>query len=119
MSQRFDPLEFLTVAGALAAQSGEAEIRTAVGRVYYALFLLARERLGGAPSGSVHQQVIGSLRARSGYRIVADELDRLRRLRVVADYEMMPPRPADRNWRANWLSAQALAARILPRLQAL
>jgi len=59
MSQRFDPLEFLTVAATLAALSGEA------------------------------------------------------------DYEMMPPRPADRNWRANWLSAQALAARIPPRLQAL
>lgn len=119
MSQAFDPLASLAVAHTLGTQGREAEFRTAVGGTCYALFLLARDKLKAGASGSVRQQVIGSLRRRPGYRHVAYELDLLRRLRVVADYETVPVRPADRNWRANWRSAQALAARILPRLQAL
>ena len=43
MTERFDPLAFLVLARELAGEGkDEAKLRTAVGRAYYALFLIAR-----------------------------------------------------------------------------
>lgn len=115
----FDPLAFLRVARELALPEGEeAKLRTAVGRTYYALFLIARERTGTRGRKNVHQRVINALRRRRAYRSTADQLDALRRLRVVADYQLLPENPADRDWTRNWSRAQALVDRVLPRLQA-
>lgn len=119
MNQAFDPLDFLAVARSLAANQREAELRTAVGRAYYALFLLARDKLAVSGGPNVHQRVITQLRGRPGYRAAADQLDALRRLRVVADYEPLPTDAARRNWEANWARADVLAGRLLGRLQTL
>lgn len=115
----FDPLAFLTVARELALlDREEARLRTAIGRAYYALFLIARERTGIRRRRNVHQRVIDAVRGRRGYRSTADQLDTLRRLRVVADYQLLPENSADRDWTRNWSRAQALVNRILPRLRA-
>lgn len=114
----FDPLAFLTVARELVLlDKAEARLRTAVGRAYYALFLIARERTGIRGRRDVHKRVISAVRRRRGYRSTADQLDALRRLRVVADYQLLPEDPADRDWTGNWSRVQALVNRILPRLQ--
>jgi hypothetical protein len=108
---------FLIVARELALPDREeAKLRTAVGRAYYALFLIARERTGTRGRKNVHQQVLNALRRRRAYRSTADQLDALRRLRVVADYQLLPEDSADRDWTHNWSRAQALVNRILPRL---
>lgn len=119
MIMAFDSLGFLRLARNLADRDGdEAEFRTALGRAYYALFLIAREKTAISGRRNVHNRVINALRQRRTYRVAADQLDVLRRLRVVADYELLPVDQDQRDWRSNWARAQALVDRILPRLQA-
>lgn len=86
----FDPLAFLDVAQRLASD-GEAEMRTCVGRAYYALFLRARDGLEAAGlmkpfcDGRDHREVIITLR-RNKRGTPGNKLDRLRELRAKADY---------------------------------
>lgn len=66
----FDPLNLLKLAQDLANIGGEAEFRTAVGRAYYSLFLLAREKTGAYPAkkdDSAHALVINAVRKRQGF----------------------------------------------------
>lgn len=72
---------------------GDAKFRVAVSRAYYAAHWIARQRLetdvGRIPKDRVHDRVI-ELFKNSGDRTrvkVADDLSRLRRQRVEADYE--------------------------------
>lgn len=117
MIQPFNPLAFLNLARELANRDDdEARLRTAVGRAYYALFLVGREKTGIRGRRDVHNKVIKAVKQRPGYRSTADELGALRRLRTVADYDLFPGDPADRNWTHNWSRAQALVDRVLPRL---
>ena len=118
MVSPLDPQEFLRVADFLGAQGNQqAELRTAVGRTYYALFLLARAKAHVRSGDQIHHLVITELKKIPGYRPVGEQLDRLRRLRVVADYQMLPSDPHYRDWNQNWAMAQAIARRILPRLR--
>ncbi|MBI3801373.1 MAG: hypothetical protein HY268_30920 [Deltaproteobacteria bacterium] len=117
MPEPLDPLTFLRVAQELARQRDEAALRTAIGRAYYALFLVARDKTGVTSTRAVHTEVIRAVRKRPGYRAVADQFDALRRLRVVADYQLLPDDPALRDWPSNWVKAQALINHILPKLQ--
>ena len=119
MQQPFEPLEFLNLAHDLANQGEEARFRTAINRAYYALFLIAREKTGVKGKRQVHRETINRVKRRSGYRTAGDQLDRLFRLRVTADYELLPNAPSDRDWVHNWSDARAIIARILPKLQAL
>ena len=87
----FNPLDFLTLAQTTVSDK-EAEIRTAISRAYYGLFLKARDHLSAAgylvPSGSGddHGAVIFALR--SHRRVLAgDRFHRLRDLRTIADYD--------------------------------
>ena len=116
-SQPFDPLEFLDLARSLGQTSNdEASLRTAVGRVYYALFLVARSRIATTVIGkAVHAEVIKHVKQRD--RSAGDQLATLRRFRNVADYELMPLRATDRNWRQSWSTVDRIAQHILPRLQ--
>lgn len=90
----FDPLKFLTLAEQLAVNAGvdEAHYRSAVSRAYYALFLLARQRLEATgrfvPStrGDDHRDVIAVLRSMS--QRDGDQLDKLRAERNRADYNL-------------------------------
>ncbi len=88
----FDPHDFLMLARQLLAEPGEAELRTAISRSYYAVHLYAREKLAGTneyrPTGTGrdHGGVIVALRNRGGS--VGDMVDSLRRLRIMADYRV-------------------------------
>ena len=112
----FDPLEFLALARTLTdLGDNEANLRTAVGRAYYAVFLVARQRTGvSTASGTAHGDVVRALRARD--RALADQLGRPRRLRNVADYELVPVNAADRNWAKNWQEIDTIARHMLPRV---
>lgn len=115
-----DPLEFLELARELGGRPDEAALRAAAGRAYYALFLLARERLGIAlTTADVHSHVARLLRGQPGCWKVASDLRALRALRNVADYQLMPDDPDDRDWSENWARAQRIVRRVLPKLQAL
>ena len=115
-----DPLEFLKLARELGGRSDEAALRAAVGRAYYALFLLARERLGiPLTIPNVHSHVARVLRGQPGCWKAAGDLRALRALRNVADYQLMPSDPDDRDWSENWASAERIVRRVIPKLQTL
>lgn len=111
----FDPVRFLDVAELLAQETiDEANLRTAVGRAYWASFLEARHRLGvPTRTGRVHREVIGRLKKSD--LTAGNQLDKLEELRTLADYEL------DRSdsWRSNWEMARSLANHILERLRRL
>ena len=107
MAEPLEPLTFLRVAEELAHKGDEAALRTAIGRAYYALFLMARDKTGVTSTRAVHMEVIRAVRKRPGARATADQLDTLRRLRVIADYQLLPDDPAMRDWPSNWIKAQA------------
>ena len=119
MSPKFDPLKFLSLAHELANQNEESNLRSAVNRAYYAVFLIAREKTGVTDRKGVHKKVVKKLRRRRGYWATAEKLRSLFRLRTVADYELLPANPSDRNWPHNWSTTQDLVDNILPKLQAL
>ena len=86
----FDPATLNAVATTLmASASNEPEIRSAIGRLYYAAHLTAREGLskkGWTPTGkgADHRLVIQELSARR-YRKESDQLEYLKQLREHAD----------------------------------
>ncbi len=87
----FDPLLWIGVADELAVRREEAHLRTAIGRVYYALFVKTRDELESAgllqPRGddSDHRAVVARLQTRRGNAALI--LTRLRRARNASDYE--------------------------------
>jgi uncharacterized protein (UPF0332 family) len=92
----FDPGEFLKLARVIADSAvGEAHLRTAAGRAYYAAHLHAREQLHAAGvltptfTGADHDLVIQKLRERGG--IAGNIVDSLRALRIRADYRLNIP----------------------------
>lgn len=114
----FDPMEFIRLADALATHdANEAALRTAVGRLYYAVFLLARAKTGVTDQRQSHERVRTALSSHD--RSLASQLGTLGHLRNVADYEMQPQIVQDRNWRNNWSNARRNARRILQSLEAL
>lgn len=119
MTNPLDPMRFLTVAQDLAkGTSDEAKLRVAVGRAYYALFLIAREKTGVVTTDNVHSAVMRELRS-LGYRTIARQLQALKILRVVADYQLLPENPTQRNWKRNWSTTQAITKQILPKLRSM
>ena len=116
----FDPVQFWQLGQDLATPAtDEAKVRTAVGRVYYAAFLVARDKVGVTGRRAVHQKTSSALKKGRGSRALGDKLNTLFRLRGVADYQLVPSDPAQRDWAANWKYASALASEIIPKLQAL
>lgn len=116
-----DPFDFLKFAKALAASDqSEVALRVAVGRAYYAVHIFARIKLKlPRNADDAHAAVIERIKRIRGYYGVADKLGMMRRLRTVADYEMMPESPADRNWQENWATVERLAEQIIPNLRGL
>lgn len=118
---RFQPSDFLSFAQSLSvAKAPEAQLRTCVGRAYYAAFLTARERpqvqaeVRALPKrkrkklGS-HERVILALRRID--TAAGNQLDDLRKLRILADYKLRVG-----NWPAKWAKAELLAAHLVPKL---
>ncbi len=93
----FDPEDFLSLAKNLtsASSASEADLRTAISRAYYAVYLRARETLIAAgemqstKSGADHGIVISKLRSRGGS--LGDQVDWLRVRRTRADYRLASP----------------------------
>jgi hypothetical protein len=109
--------EFLAVAQELAAGATEAHWRTAAGRAYYALMLEASTLLGHWGFGpSARENVHSFVRLRLLYatdrelNLVAQVLERLGRLRNMADYQIGSPGPFTSAWRAGEANREASAA---------
>ncbi|TKJ30154.1 MAG: hypothetical protein CEE40_05775 [Chloroflexi bacterium B3_Chlor] len=120
MSAPFDPLHFVGLGQRLAqVATTECELRTAVGRAYYGLFLLARDRRGITGRDRVHVRTINAVKSQAGYWATGCQLDDLRELRCVADYEVVPEKPQDRDWQVNWSRALNIVNHISPKLQRL
>jgi len=103
----FDPMGWLTLGESLAGAKSEAELRTAISRVYYACHLLARDRLFGDDKvalkrkdvekltgdkrNSEHVAVSRAIAQNPGVRKgpakrLTDQLGELRAMREQADY---------------------------------
>lgn len=116
-TNRFDPDEFMRIAVALTQGTpSEAQIRTAISRAYYSLFLAASHYFfgnAGPPRNlrkhGVHSATIDRLQQVN--TTLAGQLDGLRELRVQADYKLLPDR-AYENWSGNWQTAELLAGQI-------
>lgn len=81
MKRAFDPVLFVEVAESLAQDANsQAGLRTAIGRAYYAMFLMAREKTGVRDKQGAHDKVLEALEHRKEHD-VASELGKLRRLR--------------------------------------
>ncbi len=114
----FDPLLYLSLARELANQNAtEVNYRTAIGRAYYALFLLARGKSNITGSEDVHKRVGSVVSSKSGYSIVGSQLRALHRMRVEADYYLTPSDTSFEDWERNWKDAEHLVNAILPKLQ--
>jgi hypothetical protein len=117
MLDELDPLDFWRLAQTLGgAEADDPQLRTAVGRAYYAVFLIARQTTGVVDRHDAHTKVLRRLNERS-LGAAGSELDQLRKLREVADYELRPELARHRGWHVNWLRASALVDRILKRFR--
>ena len=109
MLQRTDAEAIFQLAQELAALAGETgdeiKLRSAVSRAYYAVFLLAREKMRVVGEHDVHAEVQRRINRRYGSSI-GDYLYQMRRRRVAADYEFPPSDPDIRDWKANWEYAE-------------
>lgn len=116
--KEYDPLELLELAKELSQSSEESKLRTAVGRAYYAIFLIARERMRLTSEERIHATVSHEISLRAG-RMVKERYDDMKELHRVADYELRPIDPEYRDWRDNWNTQQTLANSLLPKVQSL
>jgi len=96
------PEEFLKVAEELASKDGEAFLRTAISRIYFALFhngrnVLRMHRIPVPKSRDAHYIVPEELRALAHdehnvfLEQLADEIETLRDIRDAADYDIHIP----------------------------
>jgi uncharacterized protein (UPF0332 family) len=114
----FDPLAFLALADELVeSDADEATLRTAIGRAYYALFLIARSKTSVQGRRNVHERVRVELGTQD--RRLASLLGDVAYLRLVADYELVPFNHQFRDWAKNWERARksvSIALQMLERL---
>ena len=116
MTTSFQFSEYQNVGVQLAQLGGEGCLRSAVSRVYYALFHVALARTGARSRRSIHRAVVDAVKKRN--RALGGQLDTLRRLRVEADYRLMPrDRNVGMDWQQNWQRASRIASHILPKLR--
>lgn len=111
----FDPVEFVLIAESLSGDdASEADLRTAVNRTYYAVFLAAREKFQVEGRRNIHGRVAGALSIYD--KNAGNQLRKLRGLRTLADYQLDIQDSSDRNWRDNYRKARNFADFILDRL---
>ena len=148
-AKTFDPDDFYHFAGSIIRdpKANEAELRSAVSRVYYSLFLIARDRLFGMDEKNLteairkkitrnyrikidkkkkrlgtHQVVIFAIQDKLKSITLSHQLDQLREARVNADYRIDNKyiREIDKkSWREYAEENMQLAALALPRLKKL
>ena len=96
MRTSFDPRKFLELANQLiwdVDYERDPRARTAMGRIYYTVFLLALEKLhekglGAKDQEKIHKFVIETYN-KKGLSTIGNGLDQLREKRVDADYRLM------------------------------
>lgn len=111
-----DPLDLLNLADFLASKKDECYLRSATNRAYYSMFLIAREVCGITGHDDVHSRTISALRGQTGAYGLADVLDSLRKLRVEADYNLLPSRPKYADWEENWKDVKSYLEVLHPAL---
>ena len=92
----FNPRKFLDLGKSLLADpqyDKDTKGRTAMGRFYYAAFLVAlkkmeRDGMAIRDNSKIHQEVIFAYMD-NGFTDIGGKLDQLREMRVKADYDMM------------------------------
>ena len=115
-TESFNPEEFRRIATSLVlGDSSEASFRTAINRLYYAVFLATREALGISGSRTIHGRVYGELRRYD--RLAGERLQRLFELRLLADYVLDVADPLRNDWQRNYQMARRLANFVLERLR--
>jgi len=114
----FDPLQFLELARELGKSDDQSKLRTAVGRAYYAVFLITRDKLSVVAGEKTHKEVFDTLYRRRKFTI-RDQLMTLYDLRQIADYNMDPENDHCKNWKNNWVRQEKLADVLLPQIQRL
>lgn len=119
MCSCFDPRGFLGTAQTLAASGDESSLRTAVGRAYYAVFLVTRDRLGVTQTDGTHAEVRNRIGRRNNGERLEDQLKQLYKLRTTADYILDPQDPAYQDWKANWQRAIGWANKLMPQVEKL
>jgi len=95
MRRVYDPRKFADLANDLLVDGKyerESRARTAIGRAYYAAFLIAHRKLQEQglripETGKIHQIVIQTF-IEKGLSMIGNPLDQLREKRVDADYHM-------------------------------
>jgi hypothetical protein len=114
-SHLFNPEGFFSYASSAVREpsASEAALRSAISRAYYAVFLVARDRLFGTDAVGltaqvkkiiirdfqirtgrkrsdlgIHETVIFAIRYKRKHITLSDQLDQLREARVNADYRM-------------------------------
>jgi hypothetical protein len=114
----FDPLDFLRLADALVTDdANEATYRTAIGRAYYAVFLLARAKTGVQGRRNVHERIREAI-SPVNLRLAA-LLGTISRTRDYADYELRPVNADFANWKRNWESVRRNVTSVLEELDKL
>jgi uncharacterized protein (UPF0332 family) len=96
MPGTFNPRKFLEIGKSLlndGRYDEDSKVRTAMGRIYYAAFLVAwkkleHEGIAIRDRSKVHEEVIDAYMDR-GFTNIGGKLDQLRERRVDADYHMM------------------------------
>lgn len=117
-NEEFNPLRFLELAKDLAKSNDESNLRTAVGRAYYAIFLTIRKKLGVDNEYEVHAAVFNRL-VRLRKTMINTQLSEMKRLRVTADYEITPVNEDHEDWRKNWERQDLLANTLLSHVKSL
>ncbi len=108
-----EPLEVHEFARDIAKRhpTEEVALRSAVSRLYYGVYLHARDRLGVAQRRRSHQEVRNELQRRTR-KVTGDQLGDLRQLREEADYDLKSG-----GWEQNFMRATRLADRVLKDLR--
>jgi len=95
MERIYDPTKFLELANSLLLDGDyerDSRARTAIGRLYYAAFLLGWQKLSekgiSIPESSEIHKLVITMYNDKGLSSIGNRLDQLRESRVDADYHM-------------------------------
>jgi len=101
----FDPESWLAVADLCCSSGqGEAYLRTAINRAYYAALLSTKQRIeqatgtGTVPHAGTHSAILRAVHSGGRkFKRIHGALHHLKRVREVADYEL-ESEPPERHW---------------------
>lgn len=115
----FDPQDIVTLAYMLGSGTDEASYRSAVSRAYYGVFLIAREhlRVRAKRGENIHGKVVQELRMRDN--TIGNQLDKMRKLRNQADYDIGPSDSGVGLWAQRWRQVEPILRSLPSRVKRL